>query len=44
LYSIRDDFLPVIQLISANFLLKRNCRKLLNTVRTGQKWTIWKGV
>jgi hypothetical protein len=26
------------------FPLQRNCRKLLDTVRTGQKWTIWKGV
>ena len=24
--------------------LERNCRKLLHTVRTGQKWTISKGV
>jgi hypothetical protein len=25
------------------FSLERNCRKSLNNVRTGQKWTIWKG-
>ena len=41
---LKDGFFPVIDLISAIFLLNFFSWKLQDMVRTGKKLTCWKGV